>query len=488
MNKLYLLIILSLLLALAWLVLFVPPNMDEAIKYHRLACWAFDGSRFNLFQDGCDKYSSTFLGISFHRNYQYIGILSNFLYAPFYYIWPSIYSHYLLGFLSLLLFSYLLVRALQLPLKSIFIPMLYFPILFLMIHDHGPINLSLLTYPVLILVTGIFINNKVINFQFYALLFIASVTTIIGMDEKLFYLYLLPHILIISLALSFRDQTIGITKFSINGVTRKMFSRFVILSGLMGVTALGFLIAIKTDGSTYLAYAMEIKKIQAREAPISVGNVLESMLNFFTAPYAYPHRIFYLSSQFTLLSQLTFAPLLCIVTFCIWHGRKKIAVVGLVISDLVLICIFIITKNTWASHHFIFLQIPILILLMYFSNESLKKYFIIIILLMINLFINIYLLSNSSIQDHTRLSKNGMFSFLSEGMVAKNSVINFSTFGGFFLQSLYGSKDQIVTFKDLVNIKSGQPLITSVKNSSRTYLLNACENCDLKKWKAFSQA
>ena len=74
-----------------------------------------------------------------------------------------------------------------------------------------------------------------------------------------------------------------------------------------------------------------------------------------------------------------------------------------------------------------------------------------------------------------------MFSFLSEGMFAKNSVINFSTFGGFFLQSLYGSKDQIVTFKDLVNIKSGQPLITSVKNSSRTYLLNACENCDLKK-------
>ena len=99
----------------------------------------------------------------------------------------------------------------------------------------------------------------------------------------------------------------------------------------------------------------------------------------------------------------------------------------------------------------------------------------------LNLSINIYLLSNSSIQDHTRLSKNGMFSFLSEVEVAKNSVINFSSFGGFFLQSLYGSKDQIVTSKDLVNINSGLPLITSVKNSSRTYLLNACENCDLKK-------
>ena len=34
------------------------------------------------------------------------------------------------------------------------------------------------------------------------------------------------------------------------------------------------------------------------------------------------------------------------------------------------------------------------------------------------------------------------------------SVINFSSFGGYFLQSLYGSKSQIVTWKDLKNIDS----------------------------------
>jgi len=481
MKKLNFLIILSLMLTLAWLVLIVPPNMDEAIKYHRLACWAFDGASFSLFQEGCDKYSTSFLGISFYRNYQYIGVLSNFLYAPLYFIWPSIYSHYLFGFLSLLLFSFLLVRALQLPLKSIFIPMLYFPIQYLMIHDHGPINLSLLTYPILICIVRIFIKNGISNLQIFGLLFGACIVTIVGMDEKVFYLYLLPHVLIISFSLALYDQVAAVSIFSANGVGRKALWRFILLSGLLGVTALGFLIVIKADGRSYLAYVIELKNIQAREAPISSSDVLSSLMKFFTAPYAYPHRIFHLSSQFTVFSQLAFAPLLGIAALYIWYGRKKIAVISLVFADVFLICIFMLTKNAWASHHFIFLQIPILILLMYFANESGKKYIIIIFLLIINIIINVYLLSNSSLQGHLRLSKNEMFSFLSQDKVANKSVINFSSFGGYFLQSLYGSKSQIVTWQDLKNIDSGQALLATVKDSSRIFLLNACEDCDLKK-------
>ena len=61
--------------AVAWMMYFVPPNMDEVIQYHQLACRSFDGSKYHTFIEACDdRYLCDFLGLKFHKSYPYIGI------------------------------------------------------------------------------------------------------------------------------------------------------------------------------------------------------------------------------------------------------------------------------------------------------------------------------------------------------------------------------------------------------------------------------
>jgi hypothetical protein len=84
------------------------------------------------------------------------------------------------------------------------------------------------------------------------------------------------------------------------------------------------------------------------------------------------------------------------------------------------------------------------------------------------------------VQGHARLSQNGIFEYLSQNEIAKNSLINFSSFGGYFILSLYGNKEQVVTWKDIKNTTSGNELISLSKNASKKNILNACEGCDLE--------
>jgi hypothetical protein len=479
MKKYSALAFIGLLFGLWGLITLVPPNMDEFIKYHRLACWAFDGSQYSVFQEGCDKYSASLFGIQFHRNYQYIGVLSNYLYAPFYYLIPSIYSHYLFGLISLLVFSFLLIRALKVRWESIFIPLTFFPLLYLMIHDHGPANFSLISYPIFfLLVQKLFARDL----SFKSFIFLAlgiAITSLVGLDEKVFYLYLIPQILILSFAIAL-FQGGGLFKRSDMPQVLPLIVRRVFFLGLVIlIVCVGFLFFIKTEGANYFRYLLELKKIQSREAPIGFGDIYSFLIQFVSAPYAYPHRIFHLNDGYVRISQIVFAPLLAIAALTVWHCRKQQAVWVLLLSEAILILTFFVTKNVWASHHFIFLQIPVIILLIFFANTSEKKFLLVSGLLLINLVANTYLLKNSVVQGHARLSQNGIFEFLSQNEIAKNSLINFSSFGGYFILSLYGNKDQVVTWKDLKNKESGDALLLLGDKASRGSILNACESCEL---------
>ena len=353
-----------------------------------------------------------------------------------------------------------------------------------MIHDHGPANLSLISYPVFfLLVQKLFARDL----RFKSFLFLAlgiAITTLVGLDEKVFYLYLIPQILILSFAIAlFQDG--GLFKRSDISQALPLIARRVFFLGLVILlVCAGFLFFIKTEGVNYFRYLVELKKIQGREAPIGFGDICSFMIQFGSTPYAYPHRIFHLNEGYLRISQIVFAPLLAIAAFTVWHYRNRAAVWVLLLSEVILILTFFVTKNVWASHHFIFLQIPVIILLILFANASEKKLLLVSGLLLINLVTNMYLLKNSAVQGHARLSQNGIFEFLSQNEIAKNSLINFSSFGGYFILSLYGNKDQVVTWKDIKNTTSGDELIAVSKNASKKSILNACEGCDLELMKS----
>ena len=480
MKKYSALAFIGLLFGVWGLITLVPPNMDEFIKYHRLACWAFDGSQYSVFQEGCDKYSASIFGIPFHRNYQYIGVLSNYLYAPFYYLIPSIYSHYLFGLVSLLIFSFLLVRSLKVRWECIFIPLTFFPLLYLMVHDHGPANLSLITYPIFfLLVQKLFSRN--LGFKSFLVLTLGiAATALVGLDEKVFYLYLIPQILILSFAVALYQEAGILKEVEISEALPLIIGRVIFLGLVILLVCAGFLFFIKTEGVNYFRYLVELKKIQSREAPIAFSDIYSFLLQFGSSPYAYPHRIFHLNEGYLKISQIVFAPLLAIAAFTVWHCRNRTAVWVLLLSEVILVLTFFVTKNVWASHHFIFLQIPVIILLILFANTSEKKFLLVSGLLLVNIVTNIYLLKNSAVQGHARLSQNGIFEYLSSNEVAKNSLINFSSFGGYFILSLYGHKEQVVTWRDLKNKGSGDALLELSDKASRGYVINACESCDLE--------
>lgn len=480
MKKYTFLALVGLIFGLWSLVILVPPNMDEFIKYHRLACWAFDGSQFSIFQEGCDKYPASFLGTLFHRNYQYIGILSNYLYAPFYYLAPNIYSHYLFGFLCLIAFSLLLVKSLGVRRECVLIPMTFFPLLYLMVHDHGPANLSLITYPLIFLLTQNFLKENISLNQKIAISLGFFFVILIGLDEKVFYLYLIPQILVISAAVTlYRGDGVNQAQL-ISLHNLELLKRITLVVLIIGLTSLGYLFLIKTEGVTYFRYLVELKKIQIREIQISYHDIYNALIQFTSIPYSFPHRIYHLDGSCLKISQLFFSPLLLIAALTLVKCKNKLSASILVLSEVTLAIIFFITKNVWASHHFIFLLVPIIILLMIFAHQSTKKFGLVITLLFINLLVNVQLLSSSTIQGHARLGQNGIFKYLSDEEIAKDSLINFSSFGGYFILSLYGNKQQVVTWKDINKVNSGEPLAQTSKQASRQYILNVCEGCGIE--------
>jgi len=93
--------------AVVWLM---PPNMDEMLPFHVLACRTHPASVLNSLREPCD--GSYLLhgpfGLTVQRAYGYVGGLSSFLYAPFHAAAPGLVTQYLVGLGWLGLFAALL--------------------------------------------------------------------------------------------------------------------------------------------------------------------------------------------------------------------------------------------------------------------------------------------------------------------------------------------------------------------------------------------
>src|SRR5262249_11588339 len=186
--------------AVGWMVYFVPPKDDEVIQYHRLACWNFDGSKYNLSRQSCNAYLSDFLGLKFLRSYGYIGITSSLLYAPAYKLIQSIYSNYLMGLAGVMIFALLLTNSIGINRRSAIIPLLYFPLVYLMIHDTGPVRVSILSYPIVIYAATNILEEDAGWKKILIWVAAAAVIITIAIEDKPFYVYLLPQVLITAVA------------------------------------------------------------------------------------------------------------------------------------------------------------------------------------------------------------------------------------------------------------------------------------------------
>ena len=170
------------------IIIILPSHMDEFVMFHRLACWN-PIQALNTFRESCPG-PLTRLGIvEFHRSYAYIGIASSLIQAPIFSIFQSSAAIYITGIIFLMASIFGLQASFQLPRWTALIFILFFPLSYSVIHDGGPIRLTVLT----ICWTPWLIHSTLANKKYRAPLFmLLAALWLLSTEDKPFFLYLVP--------------------------------------------------------------------------------------------------------------------------------------------------------------------------------------------------------------------------------------------------------------------------------------------------------
>ena len=170
-----------------------PWHMDEFVMFHRYAC----GQPAQTLYAGwpgsnCDDQDLPFsiLGLTYNRSYPYIGILSSIIIAPIASIYDSPNASILFGLIVLVLFGLLIAKAARLPGQYSLLSFLFFPVSYSILHDSGPIRLSILAIPILL------IASRYLHAHLKLRSLVAGVLPIVvcllALEDKPFFAYLLP--------------------------------------------------------------------------------------------------------------------------------------------------------------------------------------------------------------------------------------------------------------------------------------------------------
>lgn len=184
------------LVAVVLLVVAVPPNMDEYVHYHPIACGAFPLAEEHVFRAGCDgrldlRVLGTWLPL---RSYRYAGSSTAAWYLPLYLLWPSRHGVRLLGIGSLVLLATGLARLVRLPWSVAWLLCAScLPVVFLLVVDTGPVGfqVALAVWAVVLLRHVLTARPGARSLATSALL---GVLLFLGVEQKPFFVYQLPAI------------------------------------------------------------------------------------------------------------------------------------------------------------------------------------------------------------------------------------------------------------------------------------------------------
>ena len=479
------------LLFVFWLIYFVPSDSDEFLAYYNIACRKFEGSRLAFvsgYDIGCENFKLELFGYEYTKSYSYLGLSSILLYSPFYSFLPDIESHYLYGLFFLVLFSFLFTKSLDLKWQFSLLPLLYFPLIFLFLHDTGPIKIAMLTLPILIITFKKIFNSKSISFFNFFLTFLAFVSVVIALEDKAFYLFLLPGFFVFAFLISLNDMKNRISFLEVN---KKYLGikvpKNILIFGTFFLTAVSIAIFLLFILSTKYVQRFDfnvpyIGYLYAISPKISFFEQVNYLFLYTLVPISFADRIFEIDKSLlnikNLLSFLSFLPIILILVNHI-KRNVKIAKFLLFIPVTILILIFLILKNTWSGHHFIFLHLFFLPLLMYYANVNPKNFLKISCALLLCSVVSIGILSSTKVNIRSSKEISEISYYLSKKEIANNSIINFSTWGGYLQQSIYGNSSQIVTMTAPISAELASKVNNLRIKKNRKYILNICYSCSI---------
>ena len=468
-----------------WILIFIPlplfciiilpwPDMDEFLPYHRIACTEYPLAIEHIFRESCSAHPAKFFNIEFFRSYSYVGVSTNYIYKPFFKILPSIFSHYLLGILVVCTLSIALAKVMRLKISTALIPLLYFPLVFQAIHDTGPIRISLLAYPFMMYSALKLINPDSSGKEKIVALLLLFFSIAIPLESKPFFLYLIPQIILISFGFAWASACKNYINIRIleaiwipNRIKKNAW--LVTVISTIGLAIYLVLFCLKVPDDSYISFLIS-------NAPASrdVLSELKIIRDFVFFPLMFVNKIYHVNRHQQILSGLFYLPIIYIVYL---YLKKNIFGCTLILSNIFLIISFLITKNAWSGHHFIFLHLPILIILMNFANISSKNFKWVTLSLIFIIFYCSSQLVLNHLNDTSGAERFEIFKRLNNERIASNSIINFSSWGGYYIQSLYGQKTQLVTYIEPLTFEDAQKLEAIAIRLKKNSILNICNKC-----------
>lgn len=476
-------------------VVAIPWHMDEFIMYHVLACWQPE-QQLNTYRESCTAYPTQLGPWEFQRSYWYGGITSSLVLAPFFTLVPSIWTPYAVGTLFLGAIALGLTKALGLPLRFALVGIVFFPMLFSVLHDGGPVRLALMALVWTPVLAAVYLRSRRLP---QALIILAvSLLWMLATEDKPFFLFLIPGIAVFTVA--------SIASRDLLSVARQRWRALSVFLMIPSGLSLLLLIALRANDMPYLLFLRQLAP--SPSLPGRALNAVQGGLVTFDWAY-YAQRVSVYASlggseSGGLVSralaranffpgfgsfQTTVATVLTLIIICVvlWlYGRawrllrastqprdRRTGLLLLASTTALWLGAWI--SGGWATHHYVFAQVPLAGLLMYAASkreQGLRNLMVVLVTIAVAVWLIIWLTPTQVLasRDIPRVVETAL------SMARSDSIINCSTWGCYYTYSLLNKNQVPVVFADTAD--STTDLEATARATNRE-ILHLCSGCSL---------
>ena len=481
----------------------IPYHMDEFIQYHALACKQ-PSQKLNDYRLSCRGYRVNFLGLEYEQSYLYIGAISSVIMAPLHFFYASILNHYVLGVVALVIFIWGIRNSFKLQRGQLLTICLYFPIIFAIIHDGGPVRIALMVFAWSPVIFRKYLVNRQSQTLWAAILIALWV---IALEDKPFFIFLIPGMLVFIAA--------SLNVHGVLSLCRTEWKRCLSLIGLVPILFASLLSITSVNGHSYIrTLAHEFKLEASSGSELGIASLLTGIL----------HRMFigllflidwplsaHRTSDFEKVSTVMDVPTLGGISRYVPIGSSTvtvlaffatIAVIFIVIAmfvkiiwgvanrnengiqstyallgvSLFILFAFIVLSGGWAVHHFVYIHVILvtgLVLAAKPPNQNEYKSAFVAATLSLLTLIAIWLVPT---QDKTSPDINNLFA-KATNLARPGDVINCGSWGCYTLQSLMNVNNTPVTFAD--SIGHIDRLVES-QSMETGRIFHLCSDCTLQ--------
>lgn len=443
----YVLSLLVFFVASYFAIIIMPMNMDEAGIYHALACIDHPLAVHNQFREACYNKNELLLwgSYSLFRPQFYTGIFHSLLYAPFYFLFHNQIVQYLFGLFAFVGFAALCARRSHNFLMSFSIYISSVPLLVQFVHDTGPVKYVMLLYPLSAFCIDRMLNDR--SKDAYIAAFSLGLLYVCAFEEKAFFLYLLLPIVLFGLSFAKSIK-------SVPSLWKHVRHSIFPLSLFAGVTAFGYLslmFATNINGDYYVTWLINLVGQKA-----DISSWLGTLFDYLLFWSLYGHNIYDLDvfSLFALAYKaLAFFFFITAISFAVSvvdkfdFTRFKWSLLGA--SFVLQVVIFGFIRNTWAGHHFIYLWPVLMVCFVELLNAlpQTRRLILFGFYLLLNLLVLAFFATTPYLAK-VDPEKDAIVSYLSDDNRASTSIYNFTTWGAYYIQALYGPQNQLATYTE----------------------------------------